>query len=318
MVGMELAPDYCTIEQCHAIVNAAIAQLKLDLGAAGGALKELDEAAANESSLGVFSLGAMAASMDGDVLALGRRSFDGELSSSSPATRPLGNAAGGSLGKTPRVKALMPKQVGRAPIGVGEVDGGFAAPPRVAPMSDTAGSEPATPRERLDPRTDAGTAAAATTQRAASSADIGDSVFVRGYSPELLAVGVLKKWTNYGKGWESRIVVLDAGIIRYFSTKGKNKVNVAAITAGRECYRIGDKVAKLQHKQEGMGQGEFQDKPLGEMHISVATIRISKSGMPAPCIINTVIRDLHHSLSCSQYRCCTGCQIRPSFASSPA
>lgn len=61
------------------------------------------------------------------------------------------------------------------------------------------------------------------------------------------------------------------------STKGKNKVNVAAIIGGRECYKIGDKVAKLQRRQQGMAQGEFQDMPLGEMHISVATIRISKS-----------------------------------------
>jgi hypothetical protein len=295
---VELAPDYCTVEQCHAIVNAAIAQLKLDLGAAaGGGLLEPDDCADEAASEMVLSLGSMAASMDGDVI--GRRSFDGELSSiSASAARPSSSAAGGGLGKTPRVKALIPKQVGRATVGVGEVEGGFAAPPRATSMSDTAGSEPVTPRERLE--SDIGTAAPATTHRAASSADIGDSVFVRGYSPELLAVGVLKKWTNYGKGWESRIVVLDAGIIRYFSTKGKNKVNVAAIMAGRECYRIGDKVAKLQRKQEGMGQGEFQDKPLGEMHISVATIRISKSGMPARHIRSvTAIRDHYQLLSCS-------------------
>jgi hypothetical protein len=264
--------DYCTIEQCHAIVNAAIAQLKLDLAQAqmdsGGSASTLSMALAGGEITGaslLASVGGAPTDAGGDAGERGRAVFDAEAGS--PAVRSSGAGASSSsgLGKTPRVKALIPKQVGRTSIGTGDLDGGFVAPPRMASLSDPGGGPgSASPRDRLESRSDAGPAGAwaagtVATPRASSTAGgVGDSVFVRGYSPEILAVGVLKKWVNYGKGWESRIVVLDAGVIRYFNTKGKNKVNVSSIMGDRECYKIGDKVDKLQRKQGSMEPREFQ------------------------------------------------------------
>ena len=43
----------------------------------------------------------------------------------------------------------------------------------------------------------------------------------------------------------------------------------------RECYKIGDRIDKIRRKQSEMDS--FQDNPLGEMHISVARIRLSKA-----------------------------------------
>ena len=310
--------DYCTVEQCHAIVNAAVAQLKLDLQLEAGdaaalglhlsppltaqlSLTGMDEAPAlalgptgNTLVLGSAdddqdrpSRTRTVGQVEGNTLVLGSTNRDKRLESSQMIA---GLPSANSLGMTPRVKALLPKQIGRTTVGVdspGEVDGGsggfVAVPgasfsPRVGETEALSGGERG--RRALDdelgtPR--AGLGARSEQPDADSSRPVGDKVFLSGYSPEILACGVIKKWVNYGKGWESRILVLDKGVISYYHTKGKNKVNVTAIMGDRECYKIGDKVDKLKRKQGGMEQREFQDKPLGEMHISVATIRISKS-----------------------------------------
>ena len=34
-----------------------------------------------------------------------------------------------------------------------------------------------------------------------------------------IAIGVLTKWVNYGKGWRKRVVVVENGVLTYFTVR---------------------------------------------------------------------------------------------------
>ena len=230
--GEEAAAAYCTVEQCHAIVNAAIAQFTLDM----------------ERQLAATANG-------------GAKPTKLALVEAEPEPRPRRR----SLDSSPRYSS-GDEGSHASP----SARSGLGAPPRLKARQ---------PRQRTDDGASSGSAQSSPSLAAAAAPDepvaLGDAVFLSGYSPDILAVGVLKKWVNYAHGWESRVVVLDAGVIRYFSTKGKNAVSLAALMRDRECYKIGDRIDKIRRKQAEMDS--FQDNPLGEMHISVARIRLSKA-----------------------------------------
>jgi len=107
------------------------------------------------------------------------------------------------------------------------------------------------------------------------------------YSPDVLVLSVLQKWVNYAHRWDSRVLLLDAGVIKYYNGHGKKRVSVSMLMRGREHYTIGNKI-KERYKKETRGQRKkFRGQvpyhsredatPLGEVHISVATLRVSRS-----------------------------------------
>jgi hypothetical protein len=107
------------------------------------------------------------------------------------------------------------------------------------------------------------------------------------YSSDVLVLSVLQKWVNYAHRWDSRVLLLDAGVIKYYNGHGKKRVSVSMLMRGREHYTIGNKI-KERYKKETRGQRKkFRGQvpyhsredatPLGEVHISVATLRVSRS-----------------------------------------
>ena len=81
--------DYCTIEQCHAIVNAAIAQLKLDLAQAqmdsGGSASTLSMALAGGEITGaslLASVGGAPTDAGGDAGEVRARPFEARIEAS--------------------------------------------------------------------------------------------------------------------------------------------------------------------------------------------------------------------------------------------
>jgi hypothetical protein len=69
-------------------------------------------------------------------------------------------------------------------------------------------------------------------------------------------------------------------VIRYFSTKGKHKAVIDAVMRGRECYTIGDNLKLKMDQQLEAADTDFESAPpkaLADIHISVATIKASRS-----------------------------------------
>eukprot|EP01052_Picozoa_sp_SAG31_P011197 SAG31_NODE_629_length_13436_cov_116.287825_10_plen_456_part_00 len=106
------------------------------------------------------------------------------------------------------------------------------------------------------------------------------------YTPDVLVVSVVKKWVNYGHRWDSRVLLLDSGVLKYYQGHGKKRVAVSMLMRDRECYTIGEKVKDRYRKELAGQKKKFRGvpsharedaAPLGEVHISVATLRISKS-----------------------------------------
>ncbi|KAI3825559.1 hypothetical protein L1987_07049 [Smallanthus sonchifolius] len=75
--------------------------------------------------------------------------------------------------------------------------------------------------------------------------------------------GILDKWVNCGKGWKPRWFVLQDGVISYYKIHGPDKIIVSKET---------DKGSRI------IGSCfPHHNKPLGEIHLKVSSIRESRS-----------------------------------------
>ncbi|KAG0492453.1 hypothetical protein HPP92_005492 [Vanilla planifolia] len=91
--------------------------------------------------------------------------------------------------------------------------------------------------------------------------------------------GILHKWVNYGRGWRPRWFVLQDGVLSYYKIHGPDRIQLEE-EADKGSMVIGeDSMRRLsRHRRNGSNYlNSFQRKPIGEVHLKVATVRESRS-----------------------------------------
>ncbi|KAM7253323.1 hypothetical protein ACFE04_025941 [Oxalis oulophora] len=99
--------------------------------------------------------------------------------------------------------------------------------------------------------------------------------------------GILNKWVNYGKGWRPRWFVLQDGVLSYYKIHGPDKIIVNQHTES-SFKVIGDEsLKKIASNNININNIHFHfhlnnninsdRKPVGEVHLKVSSIRVSKS-----------------------------------------
>ena len=104
-----------------------------------------------------------------------------------------------------------------------------------------------------------------------------------GFDPERVVVGVLQKWVNYAHGNESRLFMLERDVLKYYRIHGKSKAAVTELTAGKQHLLIGDRITRLRNHEVSKSNPHYDTKCLGELHVAVIRLRVSKSD---PCKFN--------------------------------
>ncbi|XP_059433410.1 oxysterol-binding protein-related protein 1C-like isoform X1 [Corylus avellana] len=86
--------------------------------------------------------------------------------------------------------------------------------------------------------------------------------------------GVLHKWVNYGRGWRPRWFVLQDGVLSYYKIHGPKKITLShekergSMVIGEDSFRRLSRKPRTQSRLR---------KPVGELHLKVCSIRVSKS-----------------------------------------
>ncbi|XP_044508728.1 oxysterol-binding protein-related protein 1C-like isoform X2 [Mangifera indica] len=86
--------------------------------------------------------------------------------------------------------------------------------------------------------------------------------------------GILFKWVNYGRGWRPRWFVLKDGVLSYYKLHGSNKIVVNKETE-KGSKVIGEVSMRMMSRH--VTSQLRNRKPVGEIHLKVASIRESKS-----------------------------------------
>uniref|UniRef100_A0A5B7BVZ5 Putative OSBP(Oxysterol binding protein)-related protein 2A isoform 4 n=1 Tax=Davidia involucrata TaxID=16924 RepID=A0A5B7BVZ5_DAVIN len=86
--------------------------------------------------------------------------------------------------------------------------------------------------------------------------------------------GVLYKWTNYGKGWRSRWVLLRNGVLSY--SKILRQENLALLPPGDDVRLIGDVSTPRLSRLDSSGRRKHQ-KSVGIVHLKISSFRESRS-----------------------------------------
>ncbi|KAK8950759.1 Oxysterol-binding protein-related protein 1A [Platanthera zijinensis] len=91
--------------------------------------------------------------------------------------------------------------------------------------------------------------------------------------------GILYKWVNYGRGWRPRWFVLLDGVLSYYKIHGSHRIHLEE-EADKGSMIIGDDSLRLLNRRRQSGSDFLnspQRKPIGELHLKVATVRETKS-----------------------------------------
>ncbi|KAK8965917.1 Oxysterol-binding protein-related protein 1C [Platanthera guangdongensis] len=91
--------------------------------------------------------------------------------------------------------------------------------------------------------------------------------------------GILYKWVNYGRGWRPRWFVLLDGVLSYYKIYGSHRIHLEE-EADKGSMIIGDDSLRLLNRRRQSGSDFLnspQRKPIGELHLKVATVRETKS-----------------------------------------
>lgn len=86
--------------------------------------------------------------------------------------------------------------------------------------------------------------------------------------------GVLYKWTNYGKGWRSRLFLLRNGVVSYFKVLRPDNLNF--LSSSDKVRVIGD-VSSNRLSRLGSGRRRKQQHAVGVVHLKISSFRESKS-----------------------------------------
>ncbi|KAH6780374.1 binding protein 1C [Perilla frutescens var. hirtella] len=99
--------------------------------------------------------------------------------------------------------------------------------------------------------------------------------------------GILHKWVNYGKGWRPRWFVLQDGVLSYYKINGPDKIVVnqqtekgSRVIGEESMRRLSRKRSTLHYhhrRSSSMGSSMKGRKPVGEVHLKVSSIRVSRS-----------------------------------------
>ncbi|KAH7447555.1 hypothetical protein KP509_01G111700 [Ceratopteris richardii] len=89
--------------------------------------------------------------------------------------------------------------------------------------------------------------------------------------------GILYKWVNFGKGWRPRWFVLQDGVLSYYKVHGPDKITVNP--QEQKGFRVvGNESNRFLRKRRNINADESpEQKPFGEFHLQVCSIRKSKS-----------------------------------------
>ncbi|KAL0909576.1 hypothetical protein M5K25_020457 [Dendrobium thyrsiflorum] len=91
--------------------------------------------------------------------------------------------------------------------------------------------------------------------------------------------GILHKWVNYGRGWRPRWFILQDGVLSYYKIHGPDRIKFHE-EADKGSKLIGeDSLRRVRsHRRNGSNSlNAIQRKPIGEVHLKVATVRESRS-----------------------------------------
>ncbi|KAK8971363.1 Oxysterol-binding protein-related protein 1C [Platanthera guangdongensis] len=91
--------------------------------------------------------------------------------------------------------------------------------------------------------------------------------------------GVLYKWVNYGRGWRPRWLVLQDGVLSYYKIHGPDRIQLdgEADKGSKLIGEISMRRVRSHRRNESNPPNSIQRKPIGEVHLKVATVRESKS-----------------------------------------
>ncbi|KAK9713825.1 hypothetical protein RND81_06G053800 [Saponaria officinalis] len=95
--------------------------------------------------------------------------------------------------------------------------------------------------------------------------------------------GVLYKWVNYGKGWRLRWFVLQDGVVSYYKIHGPQKISVGLDfekgfkVIGDESLRRINRRKNRSSSSSAVSTSLIGRKPVGEIHLKVSSIRVSRS-----------------------------------------
>ncbi|PKA46479.1 Oxysterol-binding protein-related protein 2A [Apostasia shenzhenica] len=90
---------------------------------------------------------------------------------------------------------------------------------------------------------------------------------------DVSVVGVLYKWTNFGKGWRSRWFTLRDGVLTYSKIRRRED----SFAVGDRVQVIGAASARLSRPPDDGGEGRKGKKPVGVVYLQISSFRASKS-----------------------------------------
>lgn len=79
--------------------------------------------------------------------------------------------------------------------------------------------------------------------------------------------GILHKWVNYGRGWQSRWFVLQDGVLSYYKTHGSSKMVLDQERDGS--VKVIGEDSKRRVARDRSRTNSFPRKPIGEIHLKV-------------------------------------------------
>ncbi|KAL9245525.1 hypothetical protein vseg_019169 [Gypsophila vaccaria] len=97
--------------------------------------------------------------------------------------------------------------------------------------------------------------------------------------------GVLYKWINYGKGWKLRWFVLQDGVVSYYKISRPDKIdpislgleNGFKVIGGDSIRRLNRRKSRLSSATSAVSSAQVGRRPVGEIHLKVSSIRVSRS-----------------------------------------